>query len=665
MSKVTMKLENKKRIYFNEYNILMGQTTYLPLVSGLLQAYAEEIPSIKDYYEFMPFLFHTDRPENIICQIDNPSIVTFSVMMWNEQLSLKVAEEVKLRYPKCTIVFGGAQPPHNPTEYFKKFPFIDIAVRGQGEEIFSKILTTMAEGTSLSKIPSISWRDSISGRCIINDKELPFNNDLDRLPSPYLKGLYDDLLNNRKDLSFQAILETNRGCPFMCTFCYWGMGGLNRKFSFHSVDRITKEFEWCGKNEIVYVFNADSNFGQHNRDMDIVNALIKTKEKFGYPEKFRTCYGKNTDDKIYEIAQKMFKNKLEKGITLSRQSNDKEVLKIIKRGNIKMSTYVNLQRRFNEARIPVYSELILGLPGESYDSWRQGIEDLLQAGLRNQLFIHLCQVLPNTELADQEYRKQHGIVTQRIELNELHGSFRKSGETKEYEDIIITSQTMPLSDWKRMVVFSLTTMVFHSLKLGFFLMMYLADRFAIKYTDFISFISERKIPQKTTPFIHGEIEHFYDHIERTLQGKGRGVSAPEYGEISWDVEEASFLRISENLDIFYNELDKIIVHYLNINEINFNKNEIEEAVKYQKCRIPQLLESPEREVSFNFNFPKYFDTLLSDFPESLNYQPQTILVKQKDYQANKQMFAKEIILWGRKSGTNITDIEFSPETSRV
>ena len=139
-----MKLENKKRIYFNEYNILMGQTTYLPLVSGLLQAYAEEIPSIKDYYEFMPFLLHTDRPENIICQIDNPSIVTFSVMMWNEQLSLKVAEEVKLRYPKCTIVFGGAQPPHNPTEYFKKFPFIDIAGRGQGEEIFSKILTTMA-----------------------------------------------------------------------------------------------------------------------------------------------------------------------------------------------------------------------------------------------------------------------------------------------------------------------------------------------------------------------------------------------------------------------------------------------------------------------------------------------------------------------------------------
>ena len=125
---MTLKTEskNKKRIYFNEYNIMMGQTTYLPLVSGVLRAYAEETPNITDHYEFMPFLFHVDRAENIISQIDNPSIAAFSVMMWNEQLSLTVAKEVKRRFPECIIIFGGAQPPHSPVEYFEKFPFIDI-----------------------------------------------------------------------------------------------------------------------------------------------------------------------------------------------------------------------------------------------------------------------------------------------------------------------------------------------------------------------------------------------------------------------------------------------------------------------------------------------------------------------------------------------------------
>ena len=48
-------------------------------------------------------------------------------MMWNEQLSLRVAQEIKRRYPNCRIIFGGAQVPHEPQEYFIKHPFIDFA----------------------------------------------------------------------------------------------------------------------------------------------------------------------------------------------------------------------------------------------------------------------------------------------------------------------------------------------------------------------------------------------------------------------------------------------------------------------------------------------------------------------------------------------------------
>jgi len=655
---MTLKTEskNKKRIYFNEYNIMMGQTTYLPLVSGVLRAYAEETPNITDHYEFMPFLFHVDRAENIISQIDNPSIAAFSVMMWNEQLSLTVAKEVKRRFPECIIIFGGAQPPHSPVEYFEKFPFIDISVRGQGEETFSKVLTSFIDGSQLDEIPSISWRDPNSAKCVTNEAELPFNKDLDRFPSPYLKGFYDDLLRSRKDLKFQAIIETNRGCPFECTFCYWGMGGLNRKFSFRSIDRVAEELKWCGENGIVYVFNADSNFGQHNRDMEIVDMLIQTKEKYGYPDKFRTCYGKNTDDKIYNIAKKMYQHGLEKGITLSRQSNEKEVLRNIKRGNIKMSTYINLQKKFNESSIPVYSELILGLPGETYESWKRGIEDLLQAGLKNQLFVYLCQVFPNTELADKEYRAKFGIITQRAELNEIHGSFRGPDETTEYEDVIVTTNSMSLKDWKRMVVLSCTTMVIHSLKLGFFLMMYLANRFGVKYTDFLSFLSEMKMPVDRAPMIHREIGRYYEQTERILQGKGRGVAEPDYGEIAWDVEEASFLRISEDLDSFYSELHVVEVYFLKMNSIEFDEEEVKEAILYQKCRIPHPTGVSQKEVSFNYNFPRYFDTLLSDIPETLLPHSQMILVKQKNFQGDKQDFAREIVLWGRKNGANLTDV---------
>ena len=171
--------------------------------------------------------------------------------------------------------------------------------------------------------------------------------------------------------------------------------------------------------------------------------------------------------------------------------------------------------------------------------------------------------------------------------------------------------------------------------------------------------------KKSTPFIKSELQNFYDHTDRILEGKGRGISLPEYGEISWDVEEASFLRISENLDTFYNELFDVIVCFLKEKNINFDREELKQALNYQKCRIPQPSARSEREVSFDQNFPLYFDTLLSDCPEPLAEHSQSILIKQKDFQNDKKLFAKEIILWGRKSGTNLTEVEFLPEASIV
>jgi len=54
-------------------------------------------------------------------------------------------------------------------------------------------------------------------------------------------------------------------------------------------------------------------------------------------------------------------------------------------------------------------------------------------------------------------------------------------------------------------------------------------------------------------------------------------------------------------------------------------------------------------VSFNYNFPKYFGKVFSGFPKSLNSQPLNILVKQKNFQINKQPFAKDIYFLGDKT----------------
>jgi radical SAM superfamily enzyme YgiQ (UPF0313 family) len=654
----------KQRVYLNEFNVLLDNTAYLPIVSGLLRAYAETQPDLVDAYAFMPFLFHRDRPEPILARYDAPAVAAFSTSMWNEQLNLHVAREVKRRWPECLIVFGGPQVPHHPAAYFAANAFVDIAVRGEGEEAFADVLRRALSSRDFADVPGLAWRDPSSGACIRNDAERPQSRDLDVYPSPYIEGLFDDLMTAPGGMRFQAIIETNRGCPFPCTFCFWGQGGLSRKYRFHGIERVAREIEWCAAHRIAYVFNADSNFGMHKRDLEIAQILVETKARTGYPEKFRTCFGKNTDDKIYEIATLLHAHGLEKGITLARQSDDEEVLKNVRRQNIKLSTYENLQRRFNAGDVPVYTELILALPGETYATWTRGIDELLTSGLRNQLFVYLAQVFPNTELADPEHQRQFGIRTTRIVLTEIHGAERPDDLLPEYEDVITATASLPEAEWARMAVFSWVTMVLHSLKLGYFLMSYLHDRLGVRYGDYLDYIANGAMPEHTGDILRAEIGHFRDQCARILAGHGRGHVLPSFGTIYWDEEEASFLRISERLGAFYEELLAVTRAFLRERGIPFDDAELVEAVAYQRLRIPAAHAPARTERRFRFNFPEYFARRFQEEPTALRAKAQILTVRQKDYRGDRTRYARDTILWGRKSGTMLTEAEWRDVAAR-
>ena len=89
----------------------------------------------------------------------------------------------------------------------------------------------------------------------------------------------------------------------------------------------------------------------HSRDQEVGKFLVEASRKYGYPERFRATYGKNTDDRIFEVASMLAKAGLDKGVSLTHQSLSREVQNNIKRWNIKLGTYERLQARFNEAGI--------------------------------------------------------------------------------------------------------------------------------------------------------------------------------------------------------------------------------------------------------------------------------------------------------------------------
>lgn len=571
-------------VYFNEYNIRMGPLCYLPLVSGLLRARAETSAVVRANYTFMPFIYAIDAPAAILARYAAPpDVATFSNTMWNERLNLTVAKEVKTRWPECLVVFGGPQTPHHPEPYMRDHPFIDVCVRAEGEDPFAEVLERLVETRDFSGIPDVTWRGGE------NPEKRPFSRDLDDYPSPYIEGLFDELAAGGE---FQAIIETNRGCPFQCTFCYWGRGGLSRKYKYHAIERVRRELEWCAAHKIRYVFNADSNFGMHRRDEEIAAILVEIKSRTGYPEKFRTCFGKNTNDRIFEIGALFHKHDIEKGITLARQSNDATVLKNIKRANISMGTYRALQKRFNAAGVPIYTEFILGLPGETRETWAAGIDEILRAELKNQLFIYFAQVFPNTDLAEPEYRRRFGIETRLIELTEIHGSVRAEGWVKEHEEIVVATDSMPLADWRDMAVLSWMTMLMHSLKLGYFVLDWLHRERGEPHIEVLKALVAAPGPGP----VRSLVERFYAKADDMLGGNGRGCIGP--GEVYWDVEEAAFIDIMADSPAFYADMRKIL-------------GVPQSVIEYQRSRIPT---------------PDMFG-------------------------GDIERWARETIIWGRKSGT--------------
>src|SRR5207237_1402876 len=160
---------------------------------------------------------------------------------------------------------------------------------------------------------------------------------------------------------------------------------------------------------------------------------------------------KNATERAY-LTQKILSDAgLNKGVALSMQSIDPTTLVSIKRDNISLDTYMELQRRFTRDRVETYSDLILGLPGETYDSFANGIGQVIDNGQHNRIQFNNLSILPNAEMGDPEYQKKYGMVTIETKIINIHGSLKDTEEEEiaEVQDLVVATASMPHEDWAR------------------------------------------------------------------------------------------------------------------------------------------------------------------------------------------------------------------------
>ena len=451
------------RLYLFQPNYHVAEEGYcLPYSIGCLWSYVSEFPDIQSNFELSGIFFRRDPVDQLLDQLDNPDICGFSCHIWNKKYCLVLAEKIKERWPNCLIEFGGGQVDRS----MECHTFIDVLVRGEGEKSFLDILECFRNGKAIP-----TWYDGDSNRLASID-----------YPSPYSLGFFDAIIAENPNINWMMIIETSRGCPYSCTFCTWGNLTGNKTIKF-GIDRVKAEISWAGSNRsISYIFGADANFGIFkDRDIQIAKMLFIASKRNPNICSILMQHAKNSPDSVAEINRIL--GPLANGISFSVQSMNPETLVAIKRRNMDFSRDRLIPKPSDNETIP-FTEIILGLPLETAESWRAGLCELLEIGQHYGIEVYFALLLANSELGSEKSRQKYGIVG--IVGHRYGASYfsRNDGGIQEEEELIASTNTLSINEMVDSYMYGWMIMNFHIVGYSQAFSRYLRENHRVSFREY-------------------------------------------------------------------------------------------------------------------------------------------------------------------------------------
>lgn len=600
----------------------------------MLVGYIKSKEDLSHYFIFEKTFVFRDKVEDDIKQCADTDILLCSCYVWNWEITIHLAKEVKKLNPDCLIIFGGPQVPEDTTGFFDKYPFVDIIVHGEGEYVLENIFNAYLKDGNYSNVKGISTKE------FRTMSEVRINY-LDSIPSPYLTNLVWELVEKIDGLKWIASWETNRGCPYQCTYCDWGSATFTKMRTF-SEERLFKEIEWFGENKIVYIDCCDANFGIYQeRDLRLATKLKEVALKTKYPEKIRPAWAKNSSEKIMPIAKELQVGGILGAVTLAVQSLDPETLKIIKRANIKFDKFSDLTTTFRLNGIPTYTEIILGLPGETLESFKNGLETIANTKI-DTVFIYNCGVLPNAPMNVPSYREKYQIKTIRSPVMLVHSSIRKRG-IQEYEDIVVGASSYTFDELKEMRLYSWTFLTLQNLGILEYVANYYNQSYGLPRIKFYEiFLDFCRTQESVFSEEYGKIMRF---INDGYAGKGWDHHDPDLGDIIWPIEEASWLRLARNKQKLLDGINSLLNYLENKCTYNTSRKILKDLAKFQVFLLTTKDDTRDvKTENFEFDWKNFFVNNTELKQVQKNYYFKNLLIERDPIQ-----WGYKVIWYGRRS----------------
>jgi len=580
---------------------------FLPYSVGCLWAYAK--PRVD--YNLHKLVWQREDIESLAQSLAQDNVIGFSTYIWNRNYNYTLAQRIKEINPNTLIIFGGPEPAITDPQLFAKHPYIDVIIKAEGERSFVRVLS----GESLTSVPGL----------VINQQGVSVDTgepdrimDLEELISPYTSGVFDQIVNENPHVTWNVTLETNRGCPYACTFCDWGSLTYNKVRKF-PLQRVFSDIEWLAQHANGLLI-ADANFGMFvERDGEIVDKIVEQQQLHGRPDHMVTNWAKNQRADVFGLVKKITEETscLNNGLTVSVQTMTDGVLDIIKRKNLNQHKIKEIFKMAAHNRIPVYTELILGLPGETLMSWKHSMFEIIKAGNHHGIEVIQCQVLENAEMNLTQKRLY------KMKVCDVYDYMSQTTDEGPAETIAIVTETSTMS-WDDMLeaqTWSSFIHTFHMYGLSTQIAKFLYKQQGVEYADFYGGLYESA---KEDPYLGDKLKKIKRHYAEWMTN----------GYLPHPVTEEIFqsgINLLTSLTLLIQLEDQVdhvfgfVLRYIYNNYV-IDEEILSELLDFQRTLVVTYKQLPEYPTQRNYknDFFGYLDreekldvpcTVEFDFPE--------------------------------------------------
>jgi len=349
------------------------RNTNIPLASGYLSSYIQHTARLKDVeVNILPEeLADHGGDEAILFYLrDNQfDLIGFSLYLWNVERSSYIASRIKAESPRTITCAGGPETADIGSDREKFFQPFDFIIVGEGEIAFCELVKDIFSGSS--------------GRRIYRTEE---STDLASIPNPYLSGILQ--ISRKKPV----YLETMRGCPNRCSYCFYGKMYDCVRFFPDSV--VEKTIQHAEKNGAPEIYLMDPSFNVSPGLEDRLKRLAELNTS-GIP-----IHTELRLESITESRARLLKDAGFRSVEVGLQSIHNAILKRVNR-SFERKAFEKGAELLKHAGIEVRTGVILGLPGETADQFLSTINFVKDLGIEKTMEIYPLAVLPGTECRER------------------------------------------------------------------------------------------------------------------------------------------------------------------------------------------------------------------------------------------------------------------------